>query len=232
MGHAVALTRRKRAAEVPAKTGLSTKERLLEIAGEIFAEQGFDRTTAKEICARASANAAAVNYYFGGIDGLYGAVLEEAQRRFITFDDIAAAVARKDRPRAKLRALIELAVSRLTAPVSESWVFRLLAREAAAPSAAFARIRQREILPRAVLVKSIVSQLIDLPPDHPAVARASLSIIAPFAMLSIADRKILRAAFPSLPLGEETKDVLAAHFYHYALAGLADVKRRTGRSGL
>lgn len=206
---------------------LSTKERLLETAGEIFAERGLDRTTGREICGRASANTAAINYYFGGVEALYEAVLEEAQRRFITFEDICAAVGCKVDPKDKLRALIELAVKRLTAPASESWVFRLLAREIAAPSEQFARIRQREILPRAALVKSIVSELVDLPPEHPAVARACLSVIAPFAMLTVADRNIVRAAFPSLRLDEAASSILATHLHNYALAGLADLKKRS-----
>ena len=40
------------------------RERLLEAAGEIFAEHGFRNTTVREICKRADINLAAVNYYF------------------------------------------------------------------------------------------------------------------------------------------------------------------------
>src|SRR5437660_1736994 len=36
-----------------------TREQLLEIAGQFFAEKGFDRATSKEICRRARANPAA-----------------------------------------------------------------------------------------------------------------------------------------------------------------------------
>lgn len=207
----------------------STRERLLETAGEIFGEKGFDRATGKEICARAGANVAAINYYFGSIDGLYREVLEEAQRRFITFDAIQAAVATKKGARAKLRALIDLAAQRLTAPVSTSWIFRVLAREMAAPSPIFLPIRQREIPPRAALMKWLVSEIVGLPPEHPAVARSALSIIAPFAMLSIADRSILERAFPNLPLKEDGAQALADHLYSYAMAGLAEVRRRAGK---
>jgi AcrR family transcriptional regulator len=207
----------------------STRARLLETAGEIFAAQGFDRTTGKEICARAGANVAAVNYYFGSIDGLYAAVLDEAQRRFITYDDIAAAVADKAGAKAKLRALIELAVARLTASGSAGWAMRVIAREMAAPSPAFLALRQREILPRALLMKALVAEIVNLPPDHPAVARAALTIIAPFAMLSIADHSILERAFPSLSLDDKGADALADHLYRYAMAGLAEVRKTAVR---
>ena len=38
-----------------------TRSRLLEAAGEVFAEHGFQATTVRDICARAGANVAAVN---------------------------------------------------------------------------------------------------------------------------------------------------------------------------
>ena len=42
-----------------------TEKRLLEAAGEIFAEHGYRAATVRQICEKARANIAAVNYYFG-----------------------------------------------------------------------------------------------------------------------------------------------------------------------
>jgi AcrR family transcriptional regulator len=231
MSHAAAARapRKSRGKAPEDEAARSTRERLLETAGEIFAEKGFDRATGKEICVRAGANVAAINYYFGSIEGLYAAVLEEAQRRFITFDAIAAAVADKSGAKAKLHALIDLAATRLTSPASSSWVFRVIAREMAAPSPIFLPLRQREIPPRAALMKMLVSEIVGLPPEHPAVARAALNIIAPFAMLSLADRSMLERAFPSLSLNEASAQALADHLYTYAMAGLAAVRRQARR---
>src|SRR5215469_18909334 len=101
---------------------LDTRAELLEAAGHVFAEKGFDRATGKEICERARANTAAINYYFGGMDGLYAAVLEEANRRLVSLQTLSSAVAAASDAKAKLRAIIELAVDKLTGPVSSSWV--------------------------------------------------------------------------------------------------------------
>src|ERR1700758_3871423 len=57
-----------------------TKVRLLEAAGEEFAEKGFELARVRTICERAGANLAAVNYHFGDKEQLYIEVLREAHR--------------------------------------------------------------------------------------------------------------------------------------------------------
>ena len=70
---------------------------------------------------RAGANTAAINYYFGGIDGLYAAALEEANQRLVPVEVLSAAIAGKTDARAKLQALIELVADKLMGPISSSW---------------------------------------------------------------------------------------------------------------
>jgi len=47
------------------------RRRLLEAAGEVFAEHGFKGATIQEISQRASANIASVNYHFRDKETLY-----------------------------------------------------------------------------------------------------------------------------------------------------------------
>src|SRR5712672_3065728 len=58
---------------------LETRQRLLEAAGEVFAEHGFRNATIREICEKAKANIAAVNYHFGDKEELYAAVFDYAR---------------------------------------------------------------------------------------------------------------------------------------------------------
>ena len=200
-----------------------TKARLLEAAAHVFAEHGFERATGKEIAEHARTNTAAVNYYFGGMDGLYAAVLDEANNRLFTLDMVAAAVAGKPDAKAKLTAVITLVLGTLAGPASASWVMRILGREFVAPSPAFARLRDKEILPKLRILKAIVGELMGFPPDHPVVARSCVSIMGPCIFIGIANRDLLKRAFPKFGFSPGDAATVAHHMMTYALAGLAAI---------
>lgn len=52
------------------------KRRILIAAKKLFARQGFDGTTVRQICEEAGANIALVSYYFGGKDKMFEEVLK------------------------------------------------------------------------------------------------------------------------------------------------------------
>ena len=54
-----------------------TKERLLAVAGELFADRGFDSVSLRMITDRANVNLASVNYHFGSKEELIGAVVDD-----------------------------------------------------------------------------------------------------------------------------------------------------------
>jgi len=230
MAHRTAAAQRRISLIRPQGDRSSTRQHLLETAGLVFAEHGFDRVTGKEICERAGVNTAAVNYYFGGMEGLYLAVLAEAQSRLVTFDALSAAIAGKTSAEDKLRAIITLILRTLTGPVSTSWVFRVIGREFVAPSPASDSLRRKDFLARAGLLKAIVGELLGHPPNHPIVAQACISMVAPFTILAIVDRSTLRSAFPSLRLVPENADTLADNMLRYALAGISSMDRGSQRN--
>ena len=220
-----------RIADMPAQPGRrgedrqSTKAQLLEAAGHVFAEKGFDRATGREICERAGANTAAINYYFGGMDGLYAAVLEEANRQLIPLATLASTVAGQPDAKSQLQAIIELGVEKLTGPVSSSWVFGVMAREFLLPTPALDVLRRQQGIPKARIITSIVAELMDLPADHPAVARGCLMLMAPFVMLLIGDRLSLKQFLPALDFGPTGSKALSQHLLSFMLGGLAAVAR-------
>jgi len=208
----------------------STREHLLEIAGQVFAEKGFDAATGKEICKRAGANAAAVVYHFGGMEALYAAVLVEARSRLVSTQMIAAVVASERDPKAKLGALMRLLVEKLAGPASQSWAARVLGRELLSPSTASINLVEKEMQRRTTLMKSLISELTGLPPEHPAVARGAISIIGPCLLLLIANRRRLERAFPALDLRPDSVEDIANHMTRFALAGLTAIAHDAKRT--
>jgi TetR/AcrR family transcriptional regulator, regulator of cefoperazone and chloramphenicol sensitivity len=202
-----------------------TREHLLEAAGQVFAEKGFERSTAKEISERARTNTAAVNYYFGGIDGLYDAVLEEARNRIFSDQAIENAIAGKRDAKAKLEAVFGIAARTLLGPVSSSWVLRVLGRDMVTPTVASYAAKEKLVLPRALILRRFVAEFIGLPEDHPAVARACVNVMAPFFMLILGDRRRMKRALPSLGLEPADAPAMAHHLVQFAIAGLEAIGR-------
>jgi AcrR family transcriptional regulator len=200
-----------------------TREALLEAGGNVFAEKGFDRATGKEICERASANVAAINYYFGGIEGLYAAVLRLAHSRVVSVDHLQAVVTREPDARSQLEAIIGMLARVITGPASSSWVFRVVGREIVAPSRVFSEMRDKEIFPKLRILRPVVAELMDLREDHPSVARACISIVGPCILLLIGDRRFLKQAFPTY--GFDDPDAVTQHLLSFSLAGIAAIAR-------
>src|SRR6266478_9681248 len=53
-----------------------TRSRILDVAEELFGEQGLDRVSIRDITKKAKVNLAAINYHFGGKEDLIAAVFE------------------------------------------------------------------------------------------------------------------------------------------------------------
>jgi AcrR family transcriptional regulator len=201
--------------------GANTRSQILEAAGEVFAEKGFDRATGKEIADRAGTNSAAVNYYFGGIAGLYEEVLVAAHQRLVSYEALTAiATTTAGAPEAKLRGFIELVVGALASPLSTTWAFRVLSREILSPSPFIEALKVRQLQPKKLLLSTIVADVMGLPQDHPLVDTGCYSVLAPCAMLLVADRRLITQMFPALAQAADKPKPLVDHLVRFALAGL------------
>jgi AcrR family transcriptional regulator len=62
-----------------------TRRSLIEAASAVFAEKGYEAGSVRLITQKAKANQAAINYHFGGKEGLYREVLRAALHAFDEF---------------------------------------------------------------------------------------------------------------------------------------------------
>jgi AcrR family transcriptional regulator len=213
-----------------ARHGLRTGAQLIEIAGQVFAQHGFDGATGQDICRRAGVNGAAIVYHFGGMAGLHRAVLEEAQRRLVTTETLAAAVRAERDPRRQLEAFLGMIVHALTSPVSQSWAGKLFSREWVTPSTVYGPTHDRVLAARSRTLKSIVSALTGRPANDPLVARGCISVMAPCALLLLVNRRKLRRLMPQLNINAASAAQLTQHLVEFGLAGLRAISsHRNGR---
>ncbi|MDR3507680.1 MAG: CerR family C-terminal domain-containing protein [Caulobacteraceae bacterium] len=204
-----------------------TRQHLLDTAGEIFAERGYDAVKGQEICLRAGVNGAAINYHFGGMERLYEAVLREARGRMPSAEALLAAAPESAEPEVRLRALLALVIATVTGPTSKTWVLRLLGREAIAPSPIFQRLLlEPELLPKIAVLKSIIAGLTGLPVGHPAVARGCLSVFAPCQMMLLASPLLFQRGYPEISLDEPDAQAMLDHLTAFSLGGLAAIAAR------
>lgn len=136
-----------------------TKARLLEAAGEEFAEKGFVDARVRSICRRAgsAANPAAINYHFGGKEQLYIAAVLEAHRCQM-----------KDRseepynpslpPDERLRAFIRQFLENVLTRTESSWQHALMTREILQPTEACEAVVRESIRPRFERLLEILGQ--------------------------------------------------------------------------
>jgi TetR/AcrR family transcriptional regulator, regulator of cefoperazone and chloramphenicol sensitivity len=199
-----------------------TRNRLLETAGEIFAERGFERATVREICHKAAANVAAVNYHFGDKRELYTAVFEYAQnwadREFPL--DLPMDVS----PAEQLRYFIRQFLRRLLDRGRPSWHGRLLAREMSEPTGALTTLLDREIRPRMTALQKILNEVEgELPPR--VAAKCAASIMGQMLHYQFA-RPALKLISPIYANLEEHVEELADHIARFSLAGVAAIARK------
>lgn len=225
-GSRAAVRGRVRASQPATARGAGTRERLIEVAGQVFAELGFDGATGQDICRRAGTHTAAIVYHFGGIAGLYRAALEEARRRLVATEAIAAAVEAETDPRRKLEAFLGLIVRAVTSPVSQTWAGRLFGREFVTPSRVYRQVHDKALSERTRILRSIIAELTGLRPNDPRVARSCISIMAPCALLLLIDRRKMRRTLPELEVGAESAPQLTRHLVDFALAGLGTIGSR------
>jgi AcrR family transcriptional regulator len=205
------------------RAGDRTRDGVLEAAGEIFAQKGYDRATSREICHRAGVHLAAVNYHFGGIAELYTATLVHAHRRLLRVETLRSISEGNGSPEEKFRALLTVMVRGLLEPRAGSWELRLISREIVMPTPYKAALVEREVMPKLRLLRGIIGALIGREPEDPVVGRALFSVLAPCLFLAIADRGVMDRVLP--PSGDQEADAVAliAHFERFILAGLRAV---------
>lgn len=202
-------------------TDRETRERLLDVAAGLFSEYGFDHVTVRDICAKAQANVAAVNYHFGGKTGLYDEVLKMAIRIMRkTTDEIRQAGEGKP-PAAQLELSIKTFLTRV-ATTPNRWIHQLMMREVSNPTPSFELVLNNVLKPRMEYVRNAIAGIMECPVDDPRVMLCVMSVQAQLFVL-LNNPMAGRVASPQLTA--ERADALARHIACFSIGGVRAIGR-------
>jgi len=149
-------------------TADDTRTRILNAAGPIFAEKGYEAATVREICHEATVNLASVNYYFGGKERLYLEVMRLAHSaRF--GPTLRRQWPADTPPQSKLREFIHGMLTRLLGPEITPWQEQLMVREIMNPTPIGRELLREHLQNRFGQLQEILDEI--LPADTPSYKR-------------------------------------------------------------
>ena len=138
----------------------ATRRELLDAAAEVFGEAGYRNATVREICRRAGANIAAINYHFGDKEKLYADVLRHAHSRALEKYPPLQGVTADAPPEQKLRAFIHSFLLRIFDDSPTACHGKLMSREMIEPTAALDSLVEEFIRPMAGQLNKIVADIL------------------------------------------------------------------------
>jgi AcrR family transcriptional regulator len=195
------------------------RERILEAAGEIFAECGFRGSTVRKICDRAGVNVAAINYYFGGKEKLYSEVLGHWHDFAIQKYPLLLGLGEDAPVEARLHAFIRSLLFRLLDKGKPAWFGKLMVREMTEPTRAFERLVREIVGPRDKILASIIQKMIGVPVSEEKIRLCCASIIGQCLYYYNA-RSILPQLYHQDVSNPDEIEKIADHILQFSLMGL------------
>jgi TetR/AcrR family transcriptional regulator, regulator of cefoperazone and chloramphenicol sensitivity len=203
-----------------------TRRKLIDAAGQVFAERGLHAATLQEITNRAGVNKAAVNYHFRDKLELYAAVV----RRCLSFADGPGPRETTGPPADRLRALIARIMKDILDPAKPPWRSAIIDHELAQPTAALDAVMDELIAPRSRLQRDIVRGILGPRASEEKVARFTVSIVAQ-CLIYLHDRRLMARLHPVLADDDRKPEEIARHIAEFSLAALGVTRhpRQPGR---
>ena len=205
-----------------------TRAKLIAAAGEVFADVGFHSATVREICTRAGANVAAVNYHFRDKLGLYTEVLRESICA-TQGEVMQQAISKAKTPEEALRLFVTGILGRMYAEDRPAWNVRIMAHEIAQPTPALSHVIEEVMRPRYNLLRGVIAKILHLPADHATTRLCAHSVIGQVVHY-VHGRPVIGLLWPALDL-KNTKDrqLVADHITDFTLRNLHALARQTNQ---
>jgi AcrR family transcriptional regulator len=210
------------------KQDICTRERLLEGACEIFAKKGYRDATVADICERAGANVAAVNYHFGDKETLYIEAWHLAFHKSLEAYPPDGGISSDAPAEERFRGRIFAAMQRFAYP--ENYEFEIMLKELTTPTGLLTEVMRESIEPLRREFGCIVRELLGKYASEQQVQLCQMSVMAQCFNLTF--RKRHRKALSEtgiktdLPADNLKIEEIADHIIRFSLAGIREIRRQ------
>lgn len=200
---------------------VNTRQSLLEAAGAVFAKKGFWSATHEEICNRANANLAAINYHFGSKENLYIETWKYSFEKSLEKYPTDGGSLSKDPVEKRLRGRILSILRRISDP--ESYEIDIMLKEMANPTGLLTEVIVSKMEPGKRDFDSIIREIIGKGVKEEQIGLCHMGIISmcfgPMLHLRSVneDSQMQKPEFLPLDLGVER---LADFIVRFSLAGI------------
>ncbi len=196
--------------------GRQTRARLLDAACEVFAERGYGAAKVADICRRADANVAAVNYHFGDKASLYMEAWKHAYTRFAASEQASSEGAS---PEEQLRDYVHTVIRDFFEQGQRGQFTRLYLMELVNPTGLIHDIWHELIEPRRKSLLRIISAVSGFGVNDQRVLFCELSIISQCRVVHTIRPDDLTYLLGE-PLSPRMLKRLADHVTRFSLAGI------------
>jgi TetR/AcrR family transcriptional regulator, regulator of cefoperazone and chloramphenicol sensitivity len=200
-----------------------TQRRIIEAAGEVFAELGYGHATIRSISKRAGVNVAAVNYHFGGKKNLYVAVLKYWRAKAFEkypFDpsDLSAP------PEERLSGFIRVLLFRILDEGEGARVVRLMAREFFQPTGGLDIMVEDTIRPLFSFLSATIRQLLGKEAGENTVVLCCVSVVGQVFQFYVG-RHVMRELLNRDSLNRQEIEVIAQHIARFSLCAIMAIAK-------
>jgi len=197
-----------------------TRQRVLESACQLFAERGYREATVQEICEKAGANVAAVNYYFRDKESLYVEALRHASALALEAFPLHGALPPGAPAEDRLRAHVAATIRRIFSEGPPSYFHLMMVKEMAEPVGAPEAVIRDLLSPLRNNMESVLGELMGEGVDSETLRMCAFSVVSQLLFFGF-NRLAREWMFRPRSRGQAPSvEHLIEHITRFSLAGI------------
>lgn len=196
----------------------ATRAALIEAAGPLFADIGFEASRTRDIADKAKANVSAINYHFGSKMGLYQAVIKAQAEEINGSYPLETESVRQEEPAVRLQWLVHNLLRRVLTSHEEHRI-KICVREFVEPTEALDFLVKEIVSQQYDIMRSVVTAVLGREASLEELNRFTVSVVSQCFHYGMAEPMLTRLGV-KIPQSEAEINVLAEHIARFSLAGI------------